>query len=292
MSSYRPPFTIVWAGRMLAYRSKLLRSATLIERYPSPTGVSSGPLRAMRVRLMESSVSSGIGSPYLATADMPATCSSHSMSAPAASRSRTVARLIDGPMPSPGIRVTLVDMPLCVLSAELLATDDQLRHAAGKRAREHARVRARRVAVDGAHPSRLGEARIHEGESQRRARRARARRVRSLEAELDREEHGARVLVKGNHRTQLRRERLLQSRADDERGAPQRFLGERVWIGGVGRVSLVAEGEIGRHHPVGLETALRDCRGDVVIQCAERLTGGRLLRAPVQLRRDMDDRGG
>src|SRR5690242_11528465 len=81
-----------------------------MERYPSPTGVSSGPLSATRVRLIESSVLSGIGSPYFATADMPAARSSHVMPASAASRSRTVARLIDGPIPSPGIRVTLVAM--------------------------------------------------------------------------------------------------------------------------------------------------------------------------------------
>ena len=66
------------AGRTFAYRSNVLRSATLTERKPSPTGVSSGPLSASRVRLIESSVASGIGSPYVATPAMPATCRSHS----------------------------------------------------------------------------------------------------------------------------------------------------------------------------------------------------------------------
>src|SRR5213595_2107850 len=40
---------------------------------PSPIGVSSGPLSATRVRLIESSVLSGIGSPCFATAAIPAT---------------------------------------------------------------------------------------------------------------------------------------------------------------------------------------------------------------------------
>src|SRR5918999_1614260 len=96
---------MLYAGRTFAYRSNVLRSATLIERNPSPIGVSSGPLSAMRFRLIESSVLSGIGSPYLATPAIPATCWSQAMSAPDASTMRTVAAAIEGPMPSPGMRV-------------------------------------------------------------------------------------------------------------------------------------------------------------------------------------------
>src|SRR5918992_2528622 len=99
---------MLYAGRTFAYRSNVFRSATLIERKPSPIGVSSGPLSATRWRLMESSVQSGIGSPNRATPAIPASCSSQAMSAPAASRMRTVAAVIEGPMPSPGIRVTVV----------------------------------------------------------------------------------------------------------------------------------------------------------------------------------------
>src|SRR6478672_12834989 len=43
------------AGRTLAYRSKRLRSSTLIEEKPSPTGVVSGLLSATRLRRIDSS---------------------------------------------------------------------------------------------------------------------------------------------------------------------------------------------------------------------------------------------
>jgi hypothetical protein len=79
----------------------------LIERKPSPIGVSSGPLSAMRLRLIESRVLSGIGSPNRATPAIPATCSSQVIPAPDASTMRTVAAAIEGPMPSPGISVTV-----------------------------------------------------------------------------------------------------------------------------------------------------------------------------------------
>src|SRR5882672_3386923 len=102
-----------YAGRTFAYRSKLFRNAT---------------------------------------ADMPATCASQVMPAPAASRSRTVARLIDGPIPSPGIRVTVVDIASGV---ELkvrekiapLAAHDEVRDGPRQRGRQHARIGARRVAL-------------------------------------------------------------------------------------------------------------------------------------------------
>src|SRR5690242_13455592 len=54
---------------------------------------------------MDSIVSSGIGSSNFSTAAIPASRRSHSNEAPAASRMRTVASVMSGPMPSPGINV-------------------------------------------------------------------------------------------------------------------------------------------------------------------------------------------
>ena len=64
------------AGRTFAYRSKRLRSSTLIEEKPSPTGVVSGLLSAIRLRLMESSVACGSSSPCFSSATRPASASS------------------------------------------------------------------------------------------------------------------------------------------------------------------------------------------------------------------------
>src|SRR5215831_3410434 len=76
---------------------------------------------------MESSVASGIGSPYRATPAMPATCVSHSISAPAALRILTVALLMDGPMPSPGMRVTAVAIFYGKVSAEIYVIPSEAR---------------------------------------------------------------------------------------------------------------------------------------------------------------------
>src|SRR5438309_4160362 len=55
---------------------------------------------------MEFSTGSGSGVPYSAITFSPACWTSQSNSTPVASRTRTVASLISGPTPSPGIRVT------------------------------------------------------------------------------------------------------------------------------------------------------------------------------------------
>src|SRR3954462_8297751 len=120
-------------------------------------GVSSGPLRARCVRLIESSVASGIGSPYLATPAMPATCSSQAMSAPAALRIRTVAAVIDGPMPSPGISVTCV-----VIRRRKSFADEEIGDAAGERTGEWWAERRHVGADDVAEPSNDRPARIDE----------------------------------------------------------------------------------------------------------------------------------
>src|SRR5579871_2245356 len=118
-SENRSPLSTVFAGRTFAYRSNDCRSATFIERNPFPSAVSSGPFSASLVFRMLASVASGIGSLTAATAAAPASWRSHEISAPAASSSRTVASVIDGPMPSPGISVTervMLNDGLCLWS--------------------------------------------------------------------------------------------------------------------------------------------------------------------------------
>src|SRR5436190_8062667 len=59
---------------------------------------------------MDSRVSAGIGVPCVATALAPAAARSHCSRAPAASIASTAALTTSGPIPSPGIRVTGIDM--------------------------------------------------------------------------------------------------------------------------------------------------------------------------------------
>src|SRR5438552_8770160 len=194
-----------YAGRTLAYRSNVLRSATLIDRKPSPMGVSSGPLSATRVRLMESSVESGIGSPYFASAAIPATCTSPSIVAPVASSTRTVAAVIDGPMPSPGISVTGVPMEFSVgIGSSAASRRDEEIGDSRRDARHRGARGASRSAAHVAHPSGFGEAGIEQRQLHNRARAGR----RALEAEIDGEQHETRILVEGDHRAQLGRQGL------------------------------------------------------------------------------------
>ena len=94
-------------GRTFAYVSKSLRSVTFADFSPNPTGVSSGPFSATRVREMESIVSRGTpdGRPFLKTS-APASCSSQAIGAPVASTIRRADPTHSGPMPSPGMSVT------------------------------------------------------------------------------------------------------------------------------------------------------------------------------------------
>src|SRR5437660_5550723 len=73
-------------------------------------GVARGPLRASLLRRIDSSVSAGMGVPWVGTAPAPAAARSHSSFAPAASMASTAALTTSGPMPSPGISVTGIDM--------------------------------------------------------------------------------------------------------------------------------------------------------------------------------------
>ena len=84
-----------------------MRSATLTERNPVPTGVVIGPLMATPVWAIDSITESGSGlPPCLAITSAPASRTSQSNSTPVASRTRRVASESSGPIPSPGINVT------------------------------------------------------------------------------------------------------------------------------------------------------------------------------------------
>ena len=99
-------------GRTCAYMSSALRSPTLTERKPPPTGVVIGPFRATPFARIASSVSSGSGLPPCSSiAAAPAGRTSQSNSTPVASSTLRVASVSSGPMPSPGISVTRWDIP-------------------------------------------------------------------------------------------------------------------------------------------------------------------------------------
>src|SRR5918992_369872 len=78
-----------------------------MERWPEPTGVVVGPLMAMPLSRMESSVRSGRGLPSSSYTSTPASWKSQSNSTPVASSTRLVASASSGPVPSPGMKVTL-----------------------------------------------------------------------------------------------------------------------------------------------------------------------------------------
>src|SRR3954463_6489738 len=104
--------------------SSSLRSATLTERNPTPTGVVIGPFSATPVSRIASSTSSGSGlPPYFSITSAPASRTSQSNSTPVASRTRRVASVSSGPVPSPGMSVTR-----CATAAD--GTQPNYHHAA------------------------------------------------------------------------------------------------------------------------------------------------------------------
>src|SRR5439155_19215203 len=94
-------------GRRHTYRSRIWRSATLRLRMPPPTGVVSGPLMPLRWSRKASTVSSGSQLPVSSKAIWPASTSFQAMRLPcfeaAASKTRTAARQMSGPVPSPSM---------------------------------------------------------------------------------------------------------------------------------------------------------------------------------------------
>src|SRR5690606_23203290 len=99
------------AGRTLAYRSKRLRSSTLIDEKPPPTGVVSGLFRATRLRRIESMVAAGSSSPVFSRATRPASANSYASPTSIASSTCRAASMISGPMPSP--RMTVIVWVIC-----------------------------------------------------------------------------------------------------------------------------------------------------------------------------------
>ncbi len=97
-------------GRRQTYRSSSCRSATLSDRMPPPTGVVSGPLMPTRYLRNVSSVSSGSQFPDCLNDFSPASTSRHAIRrrpayafSTAASKTRTLARQMSGPVPSPSM---------------------------------------------------------------------------------------------------------------------------------------------------------------------------------------------
>src|SRR3989442_1479901 len=88
--------------------SSSLRRPTFTERKPPPTGVVIGPLSATPFSRIDASVGSGSGlPPYSCITLSPAGRTSQSNSTPVASSTRRVASVSSGPVPSPGMRVTV-----------------------------------------------------------------------------------------------------------------------------------------------------------------------------------------
>src|SRR4029079_7575186 len=95
--------------------SRSFRSATLTDRKPPPTGVVIGPFKATPVSRIASRTSGGSGlPPCFSITSAPASRTSHSRSTPVASRTRRVASVSSGPVPSPGMRTTL-----CAIAASV-----------------------------------------------------------------------------------------------------------------------------------------------------------------------------
>src|SRR5712692_10035123 len=87
--------------------SSSLRSATFTDRKPTPTGVVIGPFSATPASRIASRTSGGSGlPPYRSMTSAPASRTSQSNSTPVASRTRRVASVSSGPVPSPGMRTT------------------------------------------------------------------------------------------------------------------------------------------------------------------------------------------
>src|SRR5213592_3485091 len=87
--------------------SSSLRSPTLTERKPPPTGVVIGPFSATPFRRIDSRVAGGSGLPaFSSITSVPACSTSQSNATPVASSTRRVASVSSGPVPSPGISVT------------------------------------------------------------------------------------------------------------------------------------------------------------------------------------------
>ena len=92
---------------MLTYKSKACLSVTLTLLNPLPTGVVIGPFIAILFFLIDSITWSGNGVLYSSITFRPAFTISQLISMPVASTTLTIDLDTSGPIPSPGINVTL-----------------------------------------------------------------------------------------------------------------------------------------------------------------------------------------
>src|SRR5688572_26838258 len=128
---------------------------------------------------MDSSVASGIGWPCASTAARPASWRSHSKFAPAASSTRTVASVMPGPMPSPGMSVQGTAMDL-VISGMSGSGDDEVGEPGSEARGDRRGERANGIARDVAGPAQRRGAGIDKRQPEHGA----ALPARSLEAKL------------------------------------------------------------------------------------------------------------
>ena len=97
----------LFTGLKFTYKSKVCLSVTFTLLNPFPTGVVTGPFIAILFLFIASITCSGSGVPYSSMTPAPASTFSHSISTPVDSTTFTIAAATSGPIPSPGISVTL-----------------------------------------------------------------------------------------------------------------------------------------------------------------------------------------
>ena len=108
MSSYLDLIPLkLFTGLKFTYRSRVCLSVTLTLLNPFPTGVVTGPFIAILFLFIESITCCGRGVLYLSITPAPASTISQFISTPVAFTTLTIASATSGPIPSPGINVTL-----------------------------------------------------------------------------------------------------------------------------------------------------------------------------------------
>src|SRR5260370_18585105 len=100
-----------FTGRTLANRSNFLSNGTFTLVYRPATGVVTGPCNPTRVLFNDSSTGLMASGPSLTSKSPFNSTRSQLIATPVASTTRIAASATSGPMPSPGINVTLKDTP-------------------------------------------------------------------------------------------------------------------------------------------------------------------------------------
>src|SRR5690348_16369872 len=120
-------------------------------------------------------------------------------------------------------------MSMISLARRESSASDEIGESRRESVRQHSRIAARRFGADVADPECFGKARVDEREPERGAR-SRARRIDSLEAQFDRQQYCPRIYMERDHRAQLRREGLRQTRPRGKCSHAQRLFGQRVRV--------------------------------------------------------------